>query len=551
MDEKNLYLESLKERNYEMYKYFKKGLDIISTLKEKTYEAYIVGGAVRDFVLNIDFNDIDIATNAMPSAIKDIFADYDIDTNYESLGSIIIKDSGFKYEITTFRTEEYVKFKIKDVHYSKKLVEDIIRRDYTINALALTPNLTIVDLVEGQKDLENGIVRVIGSSKRRFKDDPSRILRGLYLVAKFGFEVETNTERGMRKSKQFLKELSELKIIKLMNRILSEKYGLKALKIINDNNLFKFLPNFSYWTRLLIKSYKKLTMMEKMTLLYRIMGSIPDNTGHKHEELLEIKKLFELSQHLSVNQVDPMMVFKINYDDLQAANRICKAYNHKYHNQKRQIKKIYKHLPIHSEKEIDFTNRELISLVGSETSLISLIKSEILTMIVNKELPNKNLLIRNEITKLLTKNMFNSSKPKTSTGIFATKKTVDDAYFDDAKEETKLYQKVYDDYKEPTDAKEEAWNQVPADIYYYEQLSGKAQYNKQQSLTDDELKNLNTDYKEDFLQLYKIYLKGYKNYYELSEREQRIKSEEIKQQVKEFLLRNNEKYRILNERGLI
>ena len=131
MDEKNLYLESLKERNYEMYKYFKKGLDIISTLKEKTYEAYIVGGAVRDFVLNIDFNDIDIATNAMPSAIKDIFADYDIDTNYESLGSIIIKDSGFKYEITTFRTEEYVKFKIKDVHYSKKLVEDIIRRDYT------------------------------------------------------------------------------------------------------------------------------------------------------------------------------------------------------------------------------------------------------------------------------------------------------------------------------------------------------------------------------------------------------------------------------------
>ena len=172
-------------------------------------------------------------------------------------------------------------------------------------------------------------------------------------------------------------------------------------------------------------------------------------------------------------------------------------------------------------------------------------------MIVNKELPNKNLLIRNEITKLLTKNMFNSSKPKTSTGIFATKKTVDDAYFDDAKEETKLYQKVYDDYKEPTDAKEEAWNQVPADIYYYEQLSGKAQYNKQQSLTDDELKNLNTDYKEDFLQLYKIYLKGYKNYYELSEREQRIKSEEIKQQVKEFLLRNNEKYRILNERGLI
>ena len=163
MDEKNLYLESLKHRNYDMYKYFKRGLDMIATLKEKTYEAYIVGGVVRDFVLNVDFNDI------------------------------------YTNEITTFRTEEYVKFKIKDVHYSKKLVEDIIRRDYTINALALTPNLTVVDLVEGQKDLENGIVRIIGSGKRRFKDDPTRILRGLHLIAKFGFDIESNTEKGMRK----------------------------------------------------------------------------------------------------------------------------------------------------------------------------------------------------------------------------------------------------------------------------------------------------------------------------------------------------------------
>ena len=147
MDEKNLYLESLKHRNYDMYKYFKRGLDMIATLKEKTYEAYIVGGVVRDFVLNVDFNDIDIATSATPAAIKDIFSSCNIDDYYESLGTIVIKEAGFRYEITTFRTEEYVKFKIKDVHYSKKLVEDIIRRDYTINALALTPNLTLLVLL--------------------------------------------------------------------------------------------------------------------------------------------------------------------------------------------------------------------------------------------------------------------------------------------------------------------------------------------------------------------------------------------------------------------
>lgn len=115
MDEKNLYLESLKHRNYDMYKYFKRGLDIIAILKEKTYEAYIVGGVVRDFVLNVDFNDIDIATSATPAAVKNIFANCNIDDYYESLGTIVIKEAGFRYEITTFRTEEYVKFKIKDV----------------------------------------------------------------------------------------------------------------------------------------------------------------------------------------------------------------------------------------------------------------------------------------------------------------------------------------------------------------------------------------------------------------------------------------------------
>lgn len=560
MDEKNLYLESLKHRNYDMYKYFKRGLDMIATLKEKTYEAYIVGGVVRDFVLNVDFNDIDIATSATPAAIKDIFSSCNIDDYYESLGTIVIKEAGFRYEITTFRTEEYVKFKIKDVHYSKKLVEDIIRRDYTINALALTPNLTVVDLVEGQKDLENGIVRIIGSGKRRFKDDPTRILRGLHLVAKFGFDIESNTEKGMRKSKQYLKELSDQKMITLLYKILNEKFGLKALKAIDDNNLFKFLPNYSYWVRLLIKSYKKLGTIEKITLLYRIMGQIPDNTGHTHEELVEIKKLLELSQHLSVNKVNAMMVFKIKVEDLLAADRISKAYNHKYHSQKRKIKSIHKHLPIHHEKELDFSNRELISIVGSDDPKISMIRSELLSMVINGEVPNKNLLLRNEVMKLMSKSTLNKqamitkapdTDKKIFNPIFANKREKEDKYFDDAKEEEKLYQKVYDDYSETLENNFDAWDQVPVDIDYYEKLGGLSSNNKLVDISDEELKMIKDEYKEDFMQLYKIYVKGVKNYYELSEREQKIKSEEIKQQVKEFLLRNNTKYRVLNERGLV
>ena len=122
---------------------------------------------------------------------------------------------------------------------------------------------------------------------------------------------------------------------------------------------------------------------------------------------------------------------------------------------------------------------------------------------------------------------------------------------DDAKEEEKLYQKVYDDYSETLENNFDAWDQVPVDIDYYEQLGGLSSNNKLVDISDEELKMIKDEYKEDFMQLYKIYVKGVKNYYELSEREQKIKSEEIKQQVKEFLLRNNTKYRVLNERGLV
>jgi len=217
-------------------------------------------------------------------------------------------------------------------------------------------------------------------------------------------------------------------------------------------------------------------------------------------------------------------------------------------------------LPIHHEKELDFSNRELISIVGSDDPKISMIRSELLSMVINGEVPNKNLLLRNEVMKLMSKSTLNKqamitkapdTDKKIFNPIFANKREKEDKYFDDAKEEEKLYQKVYDDYSETLENNFDAWDQVPVDIDYYEQLGGLSSNNKLVDISDEELKMIKDEYKEDFMQLYKIYVKGVKNYYELSEREQKIKSEEIKQQVKEFLLRNNTKYRVLNERGLV
>ena len=562
MENQDKYLDTLKKRNYEMYKYFMRGLELISALKSKMYEAYIVGGAVRDYLLNIDFKDIDIATNATPEEVLDIFKDLDIDDRYASLGSVVIRENGFYYEITTFRNEEYVKYKIKDVHYSKKLVEDIIRRDYTINALALTPNLTIIDLVEGQKDLEKGIVRVIGSGKRRFQDDPSRILRGLRLVSKYNFSVETNTEKAMRKCRNCLKEISETKLTYELENIINEKYGLKALKIIDDNNLFRSMPKYAYWISLTIKYYKKLSFIEKYTLLYLITGELPKNIEANRANAQEVKKLYDVAQNLFVNKVDSMMIFNEGQDMLLAADRVCKAYNSRYHRQKGRIKKLNRKMKIRSISDLKFTARELTLMMREDQlPMTNQIMNELIYNVVEGKLVNRNDVLVETVRRMLEQNNYTLTPKenivKEKTNFLHPKK--DDRYFDDQHEETKLYEKIYDDYVPTDNSNYDSFDDIPVDMAYYEQMAnsidGSEQSNsytaQKPNVTDARINALKNEYDEDFLNIYKIYIKGIKGYYDMTPGEQKIKIEEAKMQAKDFLIRNNPKYRILLERGII
>lgn len=562
MENQDKYLDTLKKRNYEMYKYFMRGLELISALKSKMYEAYIVGGAVRDYLLNIDFKDIDIATNATPEEVLDIFKDLDIDDRYASLGSVVIRENGFYYEITTFRNEEYVKYKIKDVHYSKKLVEDIIRRDYTINALALTPNLTIIDLVEGQKDLEKGIVRVIGSGKRRFQDDPSRILRGLRLVSKYNFSVETNTEKAMRKCRNYLKEISETKLTSELENIINEKYGLKALKIIDDNNLFRSMPKYAYWISLIIKYYKKLSFIEKYTLLYLITGELPKNIEANRANAQEVKKLYDVAQNLFVNKVDSLMIFNEGQDMLLAADRVCKAYNSRYHRQKGRIKKLNRKMKIRSISDLKFTARELTLMMREDQlPMTNQIMNELIYNVVEGKLVNRNDVLVETVRRMLEQNNYTLTPKenivKEKTNFLHPKK--DDRYFDDQHEETKLYEKIYDDYVPTDNSNYDSFDDIPVDIAYYEQMAnsidGSEQSNsytaQKPNVTDARINALKNEYDEDFLNIYKIYIKGIKGYYDMTPGEQKIKIEEAKMQAKDFLIRNNPKYRILLERGII
>ena len=417
-------------------------------------------------------------------------------------------------------------------------------------------------MVEGQKDLEKGIVRVIGSGKRRFQDDPSRILRGLRLVSKYNFSVETNTEKAMRKCRNYLKEISETKLTSELENIINEKYGLKALKIIDDNNLFRSMPKYAYWISLIIKYYKKLSFIEKYTLLYLITGELPKNIEANRANAQEVRKLYDIAQNLFVNKVDSMMIFNEGQDMLLAADRVCKAYNSRYHRQKGRIKKLNRKMKIRSISDLKFTARELTLMMREDQlPMTNQIMNELIYNVVEGKLVNRNDVLVETVRRMLEQNNYTLTPKenivKEKTNFLHPKK--DDRYFDDQHEETKLYEKIYDDYVPTDNSNYDSFDDIPVDMAYYEQMAnsidGSEQSNsytaQKPNVTDARINALKNEYDEDFLNIYKIYIKGIKGYYDMTPGEQKIKIEEAKMQAKDFLIRNNPKYRILLERGII
>ena len=168
---------------------------VIGSLEKRGYKAYIVGGAVRDMLLGKTPHDYDITTNATPEEIKSVFAGRCV-TFAEKFGTVTVLENGEEFEVTTFRRESgYSDSRHPDkVEWGKTIEEDLGRRDFTINAIAMDKNGKVIDPFGGQKDLANGFIRCVGNPKDRFKEDNLRILRAARFASLFdgaGFDSET------------------------------------------------------------------------------------------------------------------------------------------------------------------------------------------------------------------------------------------------------------------------------------------------------------------------------------------------------------------------
>ncbi len=200
---------------------------IIKTLQKHGYEAYAVGGCVRDSILGRIPDDWDITTSATPLETKALFArTFDTGIEHGTITVLLDKDA---FEVTTYRVDgEYEDSRHpKEVTFTRSLKEDLLRRDFTINAMAYNEKEGLIDIFGGMEDLKNKIIRCVGNAEERFGEDALRIMRAVRFAAQLGFEIEDSTREGILKLAPTLENISAERIqVELIKMLVSPNPGL-------------------------------------------------------------------------------------------------------------------------------------------------------------------------------------------------------------------------------------------------------------------------------------------------------------------------------------
>ena len=229
---------------------------IIDSLEKRGFEAYAVGGCVRDMMLGIKPKDYDITTSAAPGEIKEVFR-HTVDTGIEH-GTVTVLYHHKAYEVTTYRIDgEYKDSRHpSQVTFSKNLTEDLKRRDFTINAMAFNERHGLIDIFGGMDDLKNKRVKCVGDPDERFSEDALRVLRAVRFAAQLGFKIEKRTEEAIRSHRENLRKISAERIREELIKLLVSdnpgkvrdlyEYGLTAIFLPELDECFKTSQKSSY-----------------------------------------------------------------------------------------------------------------------------------------------------------------------------------------------------------------------------------------------------------------------------------------------------------------
>ena len=321
-------------------------LKLLKELTSHNYEAYIVGGFVRDYLLGRESQDIDVTTNATPKEIQEIFDDGFLPT--DDYGSVIVKKYGVRFEITTFRKElSYQNHRKPDeILYIDDLYQDLLRRDFTVNAICMDENGEIIDFLGGKDDLERKIIRTIGDPFMKLEQDALRILRAIRFATVLDFQLDRDLQEAIRKNKHLLTELSYHRKKEELDKMFASGYAKKGIQLLLDFHLDKNLE---------LKNLSQVTNTNSLIGIWSILDvdTLYPFSNHEKELMKDIRDVMKL------NNMDPTVLYHYGlYANSVAAE--MKGLD------KKDITESYNQLVIHRRQDLDITSRDIMKCLNKE-----------------------------------------------------------------------------------------------------------------------------------------------------------------------------------------
>ncbi|MGD6962194.1 CCA tRNA nucleotidyltransferase [Fictibacillus phosphorivorans] len=352
-----------------MNEMFQNALPVLKRLEEKGYRAYFVGGCVRDHLLDRPIKDIDIASSARPEDVQRIFPKT-IPVGIEH-GTVIVRHESVSYEVTTFRKEdEYRDYRRPSkVWFVDDLKEDLSRRDFTFNAMALDTSFQLIDHFGGCEDLKREQIRTVGDPNLRFSEDPLRIMRACRFMSVYNMTIEAETKRAIKDQAYLLRRISTERIAIEFIKLLQGVQAGIALKFMKESSVIDHMP-----TKMQEKQngqfmdfdWNALESDEQRWTAILLLSDVSDVRGFLKVWKLPnhmIKKVGELMSAYRITSWSKIDLYRFGLETALSSITLKSAIEKKDCAEEiAQLKQRYSEIPITSRKDIPLDGKEILEI---------------------------------------------------------------------------------------------------------------------------------------------------------------------------------------------
>lgn len=378
-----------------MSKLFMIGKDVIKKLHQAGFEAYFVGGAVRDYVRNVPINDIDIATSATIKQINHIFPKtIHIGVNHET---IIVRHKGESFEVTPFRS-----------HMNNELptlTTDLTYRDFTMNAMAMDDHFTIIDPWNGRQAIDKQMIIAVEDGAARIKEDPLRIIRAFRFMSETGYSIETNTVHAIQDHKQLLLNIAVERINMEWKKLLLGKNAYSSIEMMFEMNIHHFLPVFQQYpflfTNIIERKVSIETIPQMITFMHILERNIPisiwiDKWKCSNEEKNEVIHLVTIYDEMQETGITDWLIYQLNDKYMASFISLYQMLHNDHKLNKDLLVKQKSNLSIQNKTQLAIQPLQLIEMYPTypKGKWISHTLEQLERLVVTKQLQNEENILK-------------------------------------------------------------------------------------------------------------------------------------------------------------